>query len=161
MSAETIIRNLLRADAGAGGVNTLLTGGIWAYEIDLGRTGLSFDVRPEAYSATTGRLLPCCIVKMRAELPDGGMMDADQQWQSTRQIVELWFYDDGAFSTIRAARLRSYFVLQEVQVAASAGEREIAWINLAGDIDLERDPDDLDNAARLRQDWQVVSALHT
>jgi hypothetical protein len=160
MSHATVIRDLLRADSGVGGVATTLTGGIWEYEADLGTLGLSADVRPEAYSVTTGRLLPACIVKARAELPTGALIDPDGQWQSTRQVIELWYYHATTFTELRTARARAYFVLQDRQVPAAGSERAIADISLIGDLDLERDPEDLSNAARLRQDWALVSTLH-
>jgi len=157
MSNAVVIRDLLKADAT---IVAALTGGIYEYEADTQSNGLSEGMTPTS-PYLEGVLRPCCLIKGRAELPTGDLDDPDGNWLSVRQVVELWFYDAGAFTTIRTARDRAYVVLNRASAVASGGNRAIADIEHAGDLDLERDPNDLANAARLRQDWSVTGVRST
>jgi hypothetical protein len=145
------VATLLEADGGAGGVATLLTGGIYTYE-ETKRLGISRDNTPSAFNTTTGLLKPCCIVKARAQTADGGISDDPEQSVSYVQVLELWFYDDGdaGFSTIEAARDRAFVVLHGQTVGAS--NLIPRWV---GNPIIDARDAQLDYAAMLRTDYNV------
>lgn len=147
MTFADAIVTLFEADTGAGGVATLLTGGIYTYD-ETGRLGVNRDNTPSAFNTTTGLLKPCCVVKDRAQIPDSVSDDATQQ-SGYRQIVELWFYDDGdaGYATINSAMLRAYRLLHGQHVT-------YAQVHWAGDIPEQRD-EDLDKACMARSDYEI------
>lgn len=120
MSIADDIKTILTADSGAGGVYTLMTGGIYTYE-NTGRLGISLTNTASAYDSTTGKLKPCLLIKERAEVPDNGVYDDATQEISYRQIVELWWYDDGdtGWSTLKTARNRAFVVLHGKTVGST------------------------------------------
>lgn len=152
MTIETSIVTHLEADAT---LTALLTGGLYS-STETGRLGISIDSTPDAYD--NGFLLPCAIVKARALTPTNELADADGQFMTTRQVIEVWLYDDGRadYSTLEAARSRIYALLQD-QHEDITGAVSIQW---AGNLDDLRD-ETLHNACLLRQDWQVNSYKST
>jgi hypothetical protein len=150
MSAlETAVKAKLEADTGAGGVKTLLTGGLYTF-VGTGRNGISRQTTSAAFDATTGILKPCCVVKERALNPDGGARDTGVA--SYRTVVELWFYDDSdaASTTIASAAARAFDVLDGVMIG------DTKWIPrwMGNPVQNERDRA-LDNALVLRSDYDV------
>jgi hypothetical protein len=117
--AESDVRNVLVADSGAGGINTLATGGIYAFSLPTGsggtgRLGISREATPSAFDSTTGKLKPTVLVKFRDAIPDGRLFDPKLRHASYRQICEVWLYDDGdnGFTTIESMKVRLYALLQ-------------------------------------------------
>lgn len=112
------IRAALEADTGAGGVATLLAGGI--YDVaEAGRIGLSRDntATSGAYDAN-GKLRPCVFIRSRSEVPDL-VVDDPAPATSVRETVELWFYQDDGFGTIEAAETRAFRILHRVRLPAT------------------------------------------
>lgn len=150
MNLESVIVAALKADTGAGGVATLLTGGVYSY-VETGRLGVNRDGTPSAYD-TDGLLKPCAVVKARGAQPDGGADDDGLQVASYRQMVELWFYADGdaALTTIESAKKRAFTVLHGKMTGTGKNIPHWAGDYLAG----TRDPA-LDYALVLRSDYSV------
>jgi len=144
------IKAVLAADATLTGI---LTGGIYTYR-ETGRLGISRTTTPNAF--LDGFLRPTALIKGRQELADGEIQDSDGQFSTTRQVIEIYLYDDGDnnYSTLETARTRIYALLQNKQLTG------IAEIVFVGDIDDLREQE-LDNAALLRQDWLVHSTKST
>lgn len=147
---ETDFRNVLIADVGAGGVATLLTGGIYTYE-QTGRLGINRNSTPNAFDSV-GLLKPCAVIKSRANVPDGQIIDLHLQWQSARQAAEIWIYQDGdaGYSVIDQVVARIYTLLQ----ARRAGGKPVRWLQT-----LSRPPRDesLNMACFSRIDFQVLA----
>lgn len=145
------IASALEADSGAGGVATLLTGGVYTYG-ETGRLGINRDSTPTAFDGTTGLLKPCCVVKQRGQNLDNGITDDGAQHISYRQVVELWFYADGdnGFSTITSARDRAFTVLHGKMIGT--GKAITRW---AGNPIEDARDSELDYAAMLRADYDV------
>jgi hypothetical protein len=145
------IKAVLVADTGAGGVATLCTGGIFTYA-QTGRNGITRVMSSAPFDATTGLLKPCCLVKGREEVPDGGMDDDQTQEVSYRQVVELWFYDDGdrAYTTIESARTRAKVLLHGQMIGSSKFIPH--W---AGNILTQQRDEALDNALMIRSDFAI------
>lgn len=124
MSITDDFKAALVADAGAGGVKTLLTGGIYTYA-DTGRLGIGEHSTPAAFDGTTHKLKPCAVIKARPQVPDGGIADDDLQEVSFRQVVEVWLYNDGnaGYSTLEAVQARLLTVLH----GKTIGGRLVRW----------------------------------
>lgn len=144
MSALSSIKTRLEADA------TLLataTGGIWDFT-ETGRLGINRTNTPSAFDAV-GIIKPCVLLRLRSATPDGVLQDDSGQYQSVREVVEIWFYEDSGYSVIETMRTRCYVLLQATQVT---GVFAIRW---AGDI---RSQIDFDlNASVERSDYSVVT----
>ena len=146
---ETDVRNVLIADVGPGGVATMLTGGIYTYE-QTGRLGINRNSTPDAFDSVG--LKPCAVIKSRAKMPDGQITDLHLQWQSARQVVEIWIYQDGdvGYSVIDQAVARIYTLLQ----ARRVNGKPVRWQQT-----LDRPPRDesLNMACFSRIDFQVLA----
>jgi hypothetical protein len=145
------IKTVLVADNGAGGVFTLLTGGILTYA-ETGRNGISRLIANSPYNSTTGILRPCCLVKGRDETADGWIDDDVTQVVSYRQVVELWFYDDGdaAYTILEAARTRAKVLLHGQMIGSTKFIPH--W---AGNILNQQRDEALENALLIRADYAV------
>lgn len=151
MSHADETRAVLVADTGAGGVNTLLTGGIYTW-VGTGRTGISRQSTPSVYVSTTSpQIRPCAVVKDRAKRPDGQITDEEDQDTSYTQIVEIWLYDDsqGSLAALETVEARIYQLLHHRQV----GDGWYQWVNQVMD---ERGVA-LEHAVTLRIDYQVFA----
>jgi hypothetical protein len=148
MTIADDIKAVLVADTGAGGVNTLLTGGIYTYE-DTGRLGINRDSASSAFDSTTGLLKPCCVVKERSQIGDSGIRDVAVA--SYREVVELWFYNDGnaTYDTLESARDRAFLLLDGLMIGGD--KRVPLWM---GNVLKDRDGA-LNNAVMLRADYDV------
>lgn len=152
MTADEIV-TVLEADTGAGGVNTLCTGGIYTYD-ETGRLGIGRKSTADAFNSTTGLLKPCCVVKLRDQVVDGGIVDPSDV--SYRQVAELWFYDDGGTTTatIRSAVARAFAVLNEQTVGSS--NQVLLW---AGTFLVGQRDEALDHAHVQRSDYAVRALM--
>ena len=132
MSALSEAKALLEADA------TLLataTGGVWDID-EAGRLGLSRTTTPGAFDAT-GRVKPCVLLKLRDRRPFGGLADDAGQYVSTRQVLEVWLYEDTGYAAIDVMRQRIYVLLHGQQLS---GTFAVQWEgDVRGARDLELD----------------------
>jgi hypothetical protein len=139
----SIIKAILEADA------TLLataSGGI--YDLDeTKRMGLN---RTNVAAAFTdqGVIKPCLLVKGRKRAPDGGPNDPISQEATTRQVVELWFYQSDGYGSIETMKNRAYALLHEKQANGVFAIRWVGDIGQARDEDLEANVDRSDYEVR-------------
>lgn len=147
MTFADSVAAVMKADTGAGGVATLLTGGIYTYT-ETGGFGISPTSTPSAFNAK-GILLPCAVVKDRDQVPDNGPKDDCTQVKSYRQVVEIWLYDDRAagFAAITTVRSRVFVLLDGKRVSSCL----FRWIN---NVLSKRDPV-LKNAVFERADYET------
>jgi hypothetical protein len=130
----------------------ILTGGVYAYA-SLGRDGLTRDAVSAAFDATTGFLKPLAVVKQRAAVPDGQVVDFGSQDASAVQIVEIWLYEDSSFSNIDAAMSRLFELFYGYQFSDT-------WeLELVGGLDRQVEQGQLLGASMSRMDWQVISVM--
>lgn len=131
MTTLAAIKAILEADAT---LLALATGGVWDFD-ETGRMGLSRTATPTAFTSA-GIIKPCLLLKLRSTLPDGILQDDANQYQSAREIIEAWFYQDSGYATIESMRARVYHDLHAQRVS---GTFQVVW---AGDIRPGiRDPD--------------------
>ena len=144
MSALSSIKARLEADA------TLLataTGGIYDLT-ETGRLGINRTNTPSAFDAA-GVIKPCVLLRLRSATPDFVLQDDTSQYQSVRELIEVYYYEDSGYSAIETMRSRVYALLQATQVT---GAFAIRW---AGDI---RSSIDFDlNASVERSDYTVIT----
>lgn len=138
------IKTRLEADA------TLLataTGGIYDLT-ETGRLGINRTNTPAAFDSA-GIIKPCVLLRLRSATPDFVLQDDNGQYQSVREAIEVYFYEDSGYTTIETMRSRVYALLHATQVT---GAFAIRW---AGDI---RSSIDFDlNASVERSDYSVVT----
>lgn len=145
MSAQAVIKTALEDDTDLGDI---ATGGIWDWD-ETGRMGLSPETTPDAYQ--NGIIQPCILVKGRGERPDGQIADASVQQLSTREIVEIWFYQDTGYDQIALMKASVYGLLHEGQLN---GTVVVRWAG--SPFSHERD-DAMGNISVERDDYQVVA----
>jgi hypothetical protein len=140
------IVTLLEADTGAGGVATLLTGGIYTYE-ETGRLGINRNKTPNAFDTTTKILKPCAVVRDSNTVSDGVIADDVLKNMSYQESVRIWLYNDGdaGYSTINTVQDRLFALLHGVRVSGCVLRWQV-------DIKTERDPS-LNNACMARSDF--------
>ncbi|TXH53009.1 MAG: hypothetical protein E6Q97_14380 [Desulfurellales bacterium] len=144
MSTVEAMRSVLEADAT---LVALATGGIFSFT-ETGRLGINRTNTPAAFDSN-GIIKPCVLLRLRSSTPDYVLQDDSNQYQSVREAVELWFYEDSGYSAIETMRSRCYALLHATQVT---GVFAIRW---AGDI---RNQIDFDlNASVERSDYQVTT----
>jgi hypothetical protein len=126
-----------------------LDGGVYLYK-ELPANGISHQSLPDAYD-TGKKLKPLCVVKGRAVTPTNLIGDPDAQTTSTRQVVELWFYDDKAagWVDIEAAADLAYGLLQERPTSG------VFNIKLVNEVNEERVLE-MNDACMLRRDYEVI-----
>lgn len=147
MSRESDFATRMLADAT---LVAILTGGVFKSETT-GVEGITRETTPAAFSS--GYLLPCALVRQRALVPDGAVLDPIEQDTSFTQQVEVWIYaDSGAgYTAIDSARDRLFTLFQGYQFSDSA---EVFLTNV---IERFRDQGALANAGLCRMDWLVPS----
>ena len=92
---------------------------------------------------------PCVLLRLRSATPDFVLQDDTSQYQSVRELIEVYYYEDSGYTAIETMRSRVYALLQATQVT---GAFAIRW---AGDI---RSSIDFDlNASVERSDYSVVT----
>ena len=103
-----------------------LTGGVHDHAT-LGVLGAS-KLPASAYTAG-GKLKPLAIVRGRAVVPTGELADRSSQYASTRQVVEVWLYDDrdATAAALDTAGARIYALLQERPVTGTYALVNASW----------------------------------
>lgn len=129
MTALSAAKAILEADA------TLLataTGGI--YDLDeTGRLGINRTLTSAFDSNEI--IKPCVLLKLRSSEPDQALVDEGARYQSTTEMLEVWFYQDTGYSSIETMRDRVWALLHAVQLS---GTFMCLW---AGDVRQARDTD--------------------
>lgn len=145
MAYPAQITALLTADAT---LTALLTGGIHAFE-SLPRNG----VKELSAAWANGRMKPLAVVKGRSHVPFGGIKDTQTQFTTSRQIVEIWLYNDGdqKYTTLRSAQDRIFTLLHLKRIA---GAYQIRYVS-----DLIAPDPVLNNAATIRLEYAVIGHL--
>lgn len=138
MSVESTIYTVLHADAT---LLALATGGVWSYE-QTGEKGINRTLTPTAFDAYMV-IKPCILVSQRNANPDPSIQDDTGQVMAVRHICELYFFQDGSYSTIESMKSRCYTLLHAKQLT---GMVRTEW---AGDIRLGRDIDLSANVERV------------
>jgi hypothetical protein len=155
MSIESAIVTLLQADTGAGGVATLLTGGIYSKQA-IGKMGLDVNnaLTPTAYALSNQKyvLQPLLVVRVRSLVPTAQRSDVEEKIVGARGVAEFWFYDENLYTTITSARDRAYAVLQ-YETKASIG-----ILRLDNRIEGLR-AEELNDAALLRDDYSLTRRI--
>lgn len=129
-----------------------LTGGVYTSGT-VGAEGITRDATPAAFG-TGGWLMPCALVRQRGNVPTGDVVDYNDRTASARQIVEVWLYEDRAYTAIDTAAARIYTLFQG-HVLGGTFE-----IRLANSIDRQRDQGALSGASLARLDYEVVSIIN-
>lgn len=152
MSWGSAVHTVLSADST---LLSLLTGGVFNYD-SLPADGISRTAYSSAYNATTGLLKPIVVVKGRGVTPEGSLRDANGQYISVRQVVELWFYADrdAGYTTIKSAADRAYALLQDKGLTAAFNCR------LVNSLDSLR-ASEMQDAVSIRRDYEVIGRLKT
>jgi hypothetical protein len=150
MSYATLIHTRLAADAT---LVAIMTGGIVLYSTLKGK-GVSRTTLPSAYTQVAGKpttLKPLLVVKGRAVTPTNTLRDHSEQYVSTRQVVELWLYNDSGagWTALANGAARAYTLLQDRPVTGSFS------ISLTSEILDEREPT-MDEACFIRNDYEVI-----
>lgn len=121
MTILSSIKTLLEADA------TLLataTGGVWDFS-ETGRMGINRTNTPAAFDSA-GIIKPCVLVRARAMNPDFILRDPSGKYNSARQVIECWLYEDSGYSNIATMKQRIYALLAESRVTGTF------WVSWAG-----------------------------
>lgn len=141
-SYPELIYNRLAADDALTNIVQVFNSG------DVPVEGINRDNFPQAYDLNA-LLTPILIVKGRGNIPTSGLRA--YKTTSTRQIVELWLYDDRdeGWDAIEQAAELCYGLLQDERVTGTFQMR------LFNEIDNERDVD-MGNACMLRRDYEVI-----
>lgn len=130
MSVESTIYTVLHSDAT---LLALATGGVWSFD-QTGEKGINRTLTPSAFDSA-GILKPCILVSQRNANPDPSIQDDTGQVMATRQVCELYFFQDGGYSSIETMKSRCYALLHAQRLT---GMIRTEW---AGDIRLGRDLD--------------------
>jgi hypothetical protein len=109
MSVSQQIKDILDADAT---LMALLTGGLYTFD-ETGHLGIGTTSTPAAFDGA--RLMPCGVVKARAEIATGEIKDQANKVTSTNQVVEIWLYEPDSTETIEEAAERVYNLLHETK----------------------------------------------
>lgn len=145
MAYEDDVNTLLEADAT---LVAILTGGIYKSG-ELGPLGITRGTTSAAFDAN-GYLLPCALVKERAQVATADVSDYGAQVNSARQVIEIWLYQEqGSYAALDSARARLRVLLQGY-VFSGAFEA-----NLTQQFTRLREPGALAGASMARQDWQL------
>lgn len=130
MSIVSEAKTILEAD---GALVALATGGIYDYA-ETGPNGISRTTTPTAFDSNE-LIEPTILLKSRGSTPDLALTDEGTQYLSTREALEIWFYEDTGYANIEAMRDRVYTLLHAVQLV---GTFMALW---AGDVRNQRDTD--------------------
>lgn len=145
MAHEDDFATLLAADGTLPGI---LTGGIYKSGT-LGPLGITRATAAAAFDSD-GYLKPCALVKERAAVSTADAVDYNTPLKSTRQVVEVWLYQEqGSYAALDSARARIFALLQGYVVSDGFE------VSLAQQLTRLREPGALAGASMARQDWQV------
>src|SRR3569832_2578510 len=112
MTTVSAIKAILEADS------TLLataTGGVWDYD-ESGRTGINRTDTPAAVDSD-GIIKPSNLVRLRSSVPDYIIADSAAHLVSTREMVELYFFEFSGNTNIEAMKARCFVLLHEKRIA--------------------------------------------
>lgn len=126
MIADTI-KTLLDADVT---LTALLTGGIYT-NTTISEIAVNRHTSPSAFQpGNLSFLRPLLIINQRVERPMGGLADSDTSYQSTYQIVELWYYNDrgAGYATLDSAASRVYTLLNGERLTGAFDVRRISHL---------------------------------
>lgn len=146
MSAASQIKTLLTANTA---LMAILTGSVYTDD-ETGRDGIGRTTTPAAYDAD-GFLQPCAYVKERAQVGNWGGALGNSGFTGTRQVIEVWVYDDIAYTSIVPALDLLIPLLQRTLVTGYGRLRYLGFIK-------ERAPD-LNQAAFYRLDFELIGLL--
>lgn len=123
MSVQDDFKTAMVADTGAGGLNTLLTGGIYVWD-KIGRQGVTPERTPNAFSGLTVK--PHAVIKGRAIQP-ADMVSEHIAQMSWRQVIEIYIADDAYAdsATLEAVHARLKTLFHGSRVAT----HKTLWIN--------------------------------
>lgn len=125
MTILSAIKTRLEADA------TLVaaaTGGIYDYT-ETGALGIGRTNTPSAFDSN-GVIKPCILLRARALVPDFQLRDSSGQYSSARQTIEVYLFQDNAYTTIATMKDRVYALLHETQVT---GAFLASWAGSSGE----------------------------
>lgn len=151
MSRENDFITRIQADAT---LMALLTGGAYASQ-NLTREGITRETTPGAFDSN-GYLRPCALVRQRGQVADGMVRDGMAQTVSTRQVVEVYLYQDGGYSTLDAAAARLYTLFEGHAFTGASGSFPCEWL---GTLDRLRDNGALNGAALARMEFSVFDLV--
>lgn len=146
MSITASIKTLITADSA---IMTLLTGGVFTDD-ETDRNGIGRKSTPTAYDADKF-LKPCAYVKERAQLGNWGGATGNSGFTGTRQVFEIWLYDDRVYSTIEVVRDAAIPLLQRALIGSVGRLRYLGFFK-------ERAPE-LNSAAFYRIDFELIGLL--
>lgn len=102
-------KTILEADSA--NLVLLATGGIYDWD-ETGRMGIGRNNAATAAAFTSGIIKPCLLLKLRTSVPFGGVADDSLKVVSTREMLEVWAYQDSGYSTIKSMLDRVYALIQ-------------------------------------------------
>lgn len=137
-------KTLLDADAT---LVALATGGVWDWD-ETGRMGINRSNAATSAAFTSGIIKPCLLLKLRTSVPFGDIADDASRVVSTREMLEVWAYQDNGYSTIKSMLARVFVLLQGQQL----GGFVCRW---ALDVQPGRDTDM--DASVERADYAVIT----
>lgn len=135
-----------------------VTGGLY-YAADIPAAGINRETLPAAYNSSNGRLKPICVVRGRDVISLRFLRDATGQYTSTRQMIELWFYQDGGlgWDALVTPRDRAYVLLQEIPVSGTFH----LVLDDRTDEDAGMRAPEIANACFLRDVYEAIGRLTT
>lgn len=145
MSRETDFSTRIEANAP---IVAILTGGVYVYGA-LPPEGITRETVTAAFDAN-GYLKPMVVVKMRPLVSDGAVDDLQEQEASTRQVVELWIYQDRLYDKIDSVLPLLKALFHGYKFTDSF---PVEWDGTP--ITRGRDEGTLRGASMARQDWLV------
>jgi len=148
MSVTTDIKAVLEADSA---LMDILVGGVYTDD-ETDRNGIGRTTTPAAYG-TSGFLQPCAYVKERAQIGNWGGAYGNSGYTGTRQIIEVWLYEDTAYTAIETAREQVIQLLQRTLIGEMGKLRYQAFVK-------NRAPE-LNRAAFFRLDFDLIGMLET
>ena len=146
MTVVTGIQTLIEADSA---IMTLIVGGVYTDD-ETNRNGIGRTTTPAAYDAN-GFLQPCAYLKERAQVGNWGGGLGNDGFTGTRQVFEVWLYDDTAYTSIASARDLLIPLLQRTLITGFGRLRYLGFLK-------ERAPE-LNNAPFFRTDFELIGLL--
>lgn len=146
MSALSAAKAILEADAT---LLTTATGGVWDYD-ETGRLGLSRELTAAAFD-TNGIIKPAVLLKLRSINPDYALADDANQYVSTREMLEIWLYQDTGYSAIETMKQRIHTLLHAKQLTGTFSCRWDGDLRPPRDTDLDANVDRVDFEIRSKR----------
>lgn len=146
MSVVAGIKTLIQANTA---VMAILTGGVHTDD-ETERNGIGRSTTPSAYDAN-GFLRPCAYVKERAQTGNWGGALGNDGFTGTRQVFEIWLYDDVSRTAIASARDLLIPLLQRTLVTGFGRLRYLGF--------LKENAPDMNNAPFFRVDFELIGLL--